>query len=164
MEWWLVHLIPLLSRSNEVLQSWPWVNLSYFQCKDETDRFSRCFEYPAHHITQESQRWMSVTAVLTDFGTVPSRFTALLNVSAAPAVDPWSVFPTSMQRWKWPVLEMFGIPGTCLSRHRITAMNVCDSRFDRLWHGAKSSHSLYSCQLPEWGPPYLARLQNLHLT
>ena len=48
-----------------------------------------------------------------------------------------------MQGWKWPVLEMLGIPGTCLSRHWITAMNVCDSRFDRLWHGAKSSHSFF---------------------
>ena len=48
-----------------------------------------------------------------------------------------------MQGWKWPVLEMLGIPGTCLSRHWITAMNVCDSGFDRLWHGAKLSHSLF---------------------
>ena len=50
-----------------------------------------------------------------------------------------------MQGWKWPVFEMFRIPGTCLShRTRITAMNVCDSRFDRLWHGAKSSHSFFN--------------------
>ena len=35
------------------LSSWPSVNLSYFQCKDEGDLFSRCFEYPAHacHVT-----------------------------------------------------------------------------------------------------------------
>ena len=42
------------------------VNLFYFQCKDETDLFSRCFEYSAHacHVAQESQRCISVTAVL----------------------------------------------------------------------------------------------------
>ena len=50
-----------------------------------------------------------------------------------------------MQGWNWPIFEMFRIPGT--SHHtRITAMNVCDSRFDRLWHGAKSFHSLSKCQ------------------
>ena len=44
--------------------SWPWVSLSYFQCKDESDLFWRCLEYRAHacHVT-ESQRWTSVTAV-----------------------------------------------------------------------------------------------------
>ena len=36
-----------------------------------------------------------------------------------------------MQGWNWPVFEMFRIPGTCLSHHtRITAMHVCDSRFE----------------------------------
>ena len=60
--------------------SWPWVNLSHFQCTDETDLFWRCFAYPAHacHVT-ESQRWTSVTAVSTDFGMVPSRLTAFFN-------------------------------------------------------------------------------------
>ena len=55
----------------------------YFQCKDETDLFSRCFEYPAHacHIAQESQRYMSVTAVLTNIGIVPKRLPAFLNAS-----------------------------------------------------------------------------------
>ena len=67
---------------------------------------------------------------------------------------------------------MFRIPGTCSSHHRrITAMNVCDSRFDKLWHGAKSSHSLFSisscgairCKngLPQ---SYLSCFQNLYLT
>ena len=78
-----------------------------------------------------------------------------------------SLFKCQCSTTSWPLVSFsyfnarmkvtcfgeFGIPGTCLSRHRITAMNVCDSRFDRLWHGAKSSHSLFSCQLPEWGPP-----------
>ena len=43
--------------------SWPWVNISP-TFKDETDLFSRCFEYPARacHIIPESQRWMFVTA------------------------------------------------------------------------------------------------------
>ena len=62
--------------------SWPWVNLSYFQCKDESDLFWRCLEYRAHacHVT-ESQRWTSVTAVSTDFGMVPNRLTAFFNAS-----------------------------------------------------------------------------------
>ena len=62
--------------------SWPWVNLSFFQCKDESDLFWRCLEYLAHacHVT-ESQRWTSVTAVSTDFGMVPSRLTAFFPVS-----------------------------------------------------------------------------------
>ena len=75
-----------------------------------------------------------------------------------------------MQGWKWPVLEMLGIPGTCLSRHWITAMNVCDSRFNRLWHGAQvvsqpflilaAAQSAARMRLPQ---SYLACLQNLHL-
>ena len=62
--------------------SWPWVNLSYFQCKDESDLFWRCLEYRAHacHVT-ESQRWTSVTAVSTDFGMVPNRLTTFFNAS-----------------------------------------------------------------------------------
>ena len=59
------------------------VNFRYFQCKDESDLFSRCFEYPARacHITQESQRrrWMFVTAVLTNFGIVPNPLTAFFK-------------------------------------------------------------------------------------
>ena len=43
-----------------------------------------------------------------------------------------------MQGWNWPVFEMFPISGACLSHHTITAMHVCDSRFDNHWHGAKS--------------------------
>ena len=75
-----------------------------------------------------------------------------------------------MQGWNWPVFEMFRIPGTCLShRTRITAMHVCDSRFDKHWHSAKSSPSLFKCQLrhsevQEWGPSYLSCFQNLYLT
>ena len=74
-----------------------------------------------------------------------------------------------MQGWKWPVVEMFRIPGTCLShRTRITAMHVCDSRFDKHWHGAKSSPSLFQCQLccneVQERCPYLSCLQNLDLT
>ena len=76
-----------------------------------------------------------------------------------------------MQGWKWPVLEMFRIPGTCLSHHtRITAMNVCDSRFDKLWHSAKSSRSFFqnsSCGTVRCknGVPqsYLSCFQNLYL-
>ena len=54
--------------------SWPWVNFSPTS-KDASEPFSRCFAYPAHvcHVTQESQRWMSVTAVLTNIGMVPNR-------------------------------------------------------------------------------------------
>ena len=58
--------------------------------------------------------------------------------------------PLPMHGWKWPVLEMSRIPGTCLSHHtRITAMHVCDSRFDKHWHGAKSSQ-LRRNQVQEW--------------
>ena len=59
------------------------VNFCYFPCKDETDLFSRCFEYPAHacHIAQESRRCMSVTAALTNIGMVPNRLPAFFNAS-----------------------------------------------------------------------------------
>ena len=77
--------------------------------------------------------------------------------------------PLPMHGWNWPVFEMFRIPGTWLSRHtRITAINVCDSRFDKHWHGAKSSPSLFQCQLccneVQERCPYLSCLQNLDLT
>ena len=42
-------------------------------------------------------------------------------------------------------------------------MNVCDSRFDKHWHGAKSSQ-LRRNEVQDWGPSYLSRLQNLDLT
>ena len=60
-----------------------------------------------------------------------------------------------MQGWNWPVLEMFRILGTCLSHHtRITAMHVCDSRFDKHWHGAKSSYSSFQWQCKN-GVPHI---------
>ena len=68
--------------------SWPWVNLSHFQCKDESDLLSRCFEYPARacHIAQESQRCMSVTAVLTNIGMMLNRLT-VSQLFSMPAVQ-----------------------------------------------------------------------------
>ena len=49
-----------------------------------------------------------------------------------------------MQGWRWPVFEIFRTSGTCLPHHtKITVMHVCASRFDKPWHGAKSSHSLF---------------------
>ena len=81
MELRLVHLIPLSFWPNEVLQSAapevdPWSICP--TSEDETDLFSRCFEHLAHacHITQ-SQRCMSVTAVLTNTGMMPNRLTQL---------------------------------------------------------------------------------------
>ena len=86
--WWPMkhRFIVFVSRNTGITKcstgSWPWVNLSYFQCKDESDLFWRCLEYRAHacHVT-ESQRWTSVTAVSTDFGMVPNRLTAFFNAS-----------------------------------------------------------------------------------
>ena len=74
-----------------------------------------------------------------------------------------------MQGSNWPVFEMFRILGTCLShRARITAMHVCDSRFDKHWHGAKSSRSFFnaSCAMrcKNGVPRILPSLQEVDLT
>ena len=68
-----------------------------------------------------------------------------------------------MQGWNWPVLEMFRILGTCLSHHtRITAMHVCDSRFDQTLAWRQIFSQFCQCQLcnevQEWGPSYSAIL------
>ena len=114
MAWRLVHLIPLLSWPNEVLQSAApavdscMVNFCYFPCKDETDLFSRCFEYSAHacHIAQESQRCVFVTAGLTNIGMMPNVLTVLFNASCAMRCK--NGVPHichAFRTWTWPLAE-----------------------------------------------------------
>ena len=83
------------------------VNFRYFQCKDESDLFSRCFEYPARacHITQESQRCISVTAILTNIGIVPNRLPAFLYAScfAMRCKNGVSHVCHACRTWTWPL-------------------------------------------------------------
>ena len=95
------------------LSSWPSINLSNFQCKDERDLFSRCFEYPAHacHVT-----CVMLAELLPDVGAKAESNMAWSFEDSRSSAGTWDLAALLHRSWYPERWRLGGVANNCKNR------------------------------------------------